>query len=105
MRIEEAIKHQHMKSVQRCQKFVQLLDARLEKEINEKYPAKDQLKINREYWEWVGEGRPECDLRELKYNELQMFIKEIHNRYEPVRTKIRKIMESTFEHPAIDEAT
>ena len=80
------------KSIYDCQNAFKLLDDDLNQRILEKYSATAEVKLMKEYMDWLQEGQPENDKRQIKYKKMQDFVAPIKDSYKEVRQQLKAII-------------
>ena len=66
----------------------EILKSRLKLEINKLYNCGHEIKLTKDFMEWIADGMPPNDARETLYRKMQEDIKKIKNRYLPLKKKL-----------------
>ena len=78
-----------LQTIEDCEQAFQLLDEEMAQCISEKYTPAMELKIMKEYMDWLEAGKPSDDPRQAKYQKMQTFINALKTDYKDIRTQLK----------------
>ena len=95
-----------LKSVADCERAFALLDEEVERRILQKYSPAMEVKLVKEYMDWLQAGQPANDARQGKYQKMQAaFIEPIKAEYKPIRQELKAIIVPLKEEEARERET
>jgi hypothetical protein len=98
--VKAGLKHKLIKTIADCELAFLLLDEEFEFRVAEKFRPGYEMKIMKDYTDWVGEEKPAGDKRESKYNDMKAAINAIKEEYKEPRKKLKKIIVTLKEKEA-----
>lgn len=95
--VKEALDLGFIKSTTECEKALLIIAKEIERKIAVKYKEGRELKLLKDFTDWLYENRPVDDPRETKYLEMQAYVKGIRAEYQAMDDQIVQIMSSNIE--------
>jgi hypothetical protein len=89
--IKELIEKKLPKTKKQWDIAYSMLNDEIERKISEKYTLGYELKITKGYLQWIKDGNPTKDEREITYQNMQNEINKIKNEYKSLKQKLAAI--------------
>jgi hypothetical protein len=90
--VKKGLKHKLIKTATDCELAFLLLDEEFESRVADIFRPGYEVKIMKDFTDWIGEGKPEGDKREKKYLDMKAAIQAIKDEYKEPRANLKKII-------------
>ena len=92
--VQEALQKNLIKTYAQGEAAMKIIHEQVERDLTNKYSTGYQMKLMRDYLEWMIEGKTAGDDREKKYAKLQKALKEEKKKYQEITDQVKQLMKA-----------